>query len=80
MSTIAAELHARLQSLDPAAQAHVEKLIREALALAESRRESAAQGWPPGYFEATAGALAGALAGEPFERPPEGEFEVRETW
>ena len=76
MSTIAAELDTRLQSLDPAAQAHVEKLIREALALAESRRESAAQGWPAGYFEAT----AGALAGEPFDRPPEGDFENRESW
>ena len=30
----------------------------------------AGQGWPPGYFERT----AGALAGEPFERPPQGEL------
>ena len=32
--------------------------------------------WPPGYFESN----AGALAGEPFERPPQGEFEKRTEW
>ena len=31
---------------------------------------AAGQGWPPGYFEST----AGALTGEPFERPPQGEL------
>lgn len=32
-------------------------------------------GWPPGFFEAT----AGAWAGEPLERGPQGEYEVREV-
>jgi len=31
-------------------------------------------GWPPGFFEET----AGAWQGEPLERPDQGEFEVRE--
>ena len=31
-----------------------------------------ARGWPPGFFEKTAGAWQGE-----FERPPQGEFEKR---
>ena len=33
-------------------------------------------GWPPGFFEQT----EGALANDPIERPPQGEFEVREAF
>ena len=33
-----------------------------------------ANGWPIGFFEAT----AGCWAGEPLERAPQGEYEVRE--
>lgn len=33
-------------------------------------------GWPPGYFERT----AGVLAGEPFERPAEDATEQRQDW
>lgn len=32
-------------------------------------------GWPPGFFERTAGAWKGEL-----DRPPQGEFENRETF
>lgn len=32
-------------------------------------------GWPPGFFEAT----AGAWKGEPLERSSQGEYEVREV-
>jgi hypothetical protein len=32
------------------------------------------RGWPPGYFERT----AGALADDPIERPPQGEYEERD--
>ena len=32
-------------------------------------------GWPTGFFEAT----AGAWAGEPLERGPQGDYEVREV-
>lgn len=42
-----------------------------------TRADSQAQNaWPAGYFERT----AGALAGEPFERPPQGELPVRDSW
>jgi hypothetical protein len=33
-------------------------------------------GWPPGYFERT----AGKLAGEPLERPSQGAVGQREEW
>ncbi len=33
------------------------------------------RGWPAGYFERT----AGSLADDPIERPPQGEYEERET-
>jgi hypothetical protein len=34
----------------------------------------AKRGWPPGYFERT----AGSLAEDPIERPPQGEYEERD--
>ena len=36
----------------------------------------AAETWPVGYFQKT----AGAFAGEPLERPPQLPFEQRERW
>lgn len=33
------------------------------------------RGWPPGYFERT----AGSLADDPIERPAQGEYEERDT-
>ncbi len=33
------------------------------------------RGWPPGFFEAT----AGSLKDDPIERGPQGEYEVREA-
>jgi hypothetical protein len=40
---------------------------------AESSPES--RGWPPGFFEET----AGCLRDDPIERAPQGEYEVRES-
>ena len=31
--------------------------------------------WPPGFFEE----IVGGWQGEPLQRPPQGQFEVRET-
>jgi len=36
----------------------------------------AAEAWPAGYFQET----AGAFAGEPLERPPQLPFEKRAEW
>lgn len=33
------------------------------------------RGWPPGYFDRT----AGALTDDPIERPPQGEYEERDA-
>ena len=74
MTPFAQELDDRLQALDPDTAARVEKLVRDALALAEARRS--ANGWPAGYFERT----AGSFANEPLERPPQGTAEQRESW
>jgi hypothetical protein len=76
MNAIAKELDDRLRSLDPQTAAHVEKLVREALALVDHHAAGGNHGWPPGYFEET----AGAFAGEPLERPPQGEAQARERW
>jgi hypothetical protein len=75
MTLIAQELDAALRGLDPTRAKDLEKLVRDALALAgHSTLASAA--WPAGYFEAT----AGALAGERFERPEQGSLPDREVW
>ena len=34
-----------------------------------------ARGWPPGFFERT----YGSLADDPIERPPQGDYEVRDV-
>ncbi len=65
MKAIAEELDRRLAQLDPSIAAQVERLVRDALALADgSASQPASGGWPEGYFAST----AGALAGEDFER------------
>lgn len=74
MIPIAQELNDRLQALDPETASQVEKLVRDALALAEARRS--ANGWPPGYFART----AGSFANESLERPAQGAVEQRESW
>jgi hypothetical protein len=81
MHEIAKELDRQLDQLDSARAAHVERLVREALALAGKNGKSSGSGgnygeWPDRYFERT----AGALAGEPFERPSQGNAPNREAW
>jgi hypothetical protein len=77
MKAIAEELDRRLAQLDPPIAERVERLVRDALALAdESVARPAPGGWPDGYFART----AGALAGEEFARPPQGALPEREAW
>ena len=75
MTAIARELDEKLKTLDPMTAANVERLVRDALELAGHRSHSASH-LPADFFEKT----SGALAGEPFERPPQGEFEKSEEW
>lgn len=74
MTAIAAELDQKLQTLDPQAAAYVEQLVREALRQAE--KKAVASHWPPGFWDK----VRADWGDEPFERPPQGEFEKREDW
>ncbi len=80
MTAIAQQLDERLSSLDAATASVVERLVRDALALAETRSSRPTD---PGDIAAHCdflGKIAGALDGERFERPPQDRPEVREEW
>jgi hypothetical protein len=76
MTTIAAELDHRLQQLDPVTAASVESLVRDALQLAEQRPASVPRESHSEFIQR----IRGSFGEEPFERPPQGEFEKREDW
>lgn len=67
MSTVALELDQTLRELDSDTASLLERALRDALALAQRRRQAAPQlnamGYPAGYFETT----AGSFANEPLE-------------
>ena len=75
MTAIAVELDQRLQSLDPGTAASVERLVQDALQLAEKKGTNGST-WPAGFWER----IRADWGSEPFERPPQGEFEKREAW
>jgi hypothetical protein len=78
MSAIAQELDRTLRSLDPQAALSLTSAVNEVLAKFRplKSRDPGDNGWPAGYFEAT----AGAFAEEPFERPEQREPQTREDW
>ena len=76
MSTIAIELDQKLQTLDPETAASVEQLVRDVLQLAGNKRSTVAKESHREFIQR----LAGSFGDEPFERPPQGEFEKREEW
>jgi hypothetical protein len=43
--------------------------------LASVVQKEVSSGWPEGYFEE----VAGGWKGEPLERPPQGDYEKRDT-
>lgn len=75
MTAIALELDRKLRSLDPDTVASVERLVQDALHLAETRKPNGSA-WPPGFWEQ----IRADWGSEPFARPPQGEFEKREEW
>ena len=75
MNAIAVELDQKLQSLDPDTAASVEQLVRDALHLAD-RKKNGSQTWPVGFWQQ----IRADWGSEPFERPPQGDFEKREDW
>ena len=77
MSAIAEELDAKLRTLDARAASSLEKLVRDALELVETQNGTVRPDrLPPDFFTR----IAGEFGSEPFERPPQGEFEKREAW
>lgn len=79
MSTLSRELEEILPELDSDAKDHLERLIRDAIALARRKtteRETDEYGYPIGHFDRT----FGSFAEEPFERPTQGEPERRDEW
>ncbi len=77
MSRIAQEVDEKLRVLDPLRAQRLESLIREAIRRADrDELDGSLSGWPIGFFDQT----AGSLSGEDFERPPQGDFPLREKW
>ena len=75
MNKIAQELDERLQTLDDPTATALERVVRDAIDLA-SREKAALASWPPDFFDR----IRIEWGDEPFERPPQGEPEVREDW
>lgn len=77
MSAIAEQLDAKLKTLDAKAASSLEKLVRDALELVETRNGDGQPGrLPPDFFTR----ISAEFGSEPFERLPQGEFEKREAW
>ena len=77
MSAIAEQLDAKLKTLDARAASSLEKLVRDALELVETQNGSAPHDYLPPDFLAR---IADEFGNEPFERPPQGESDKRQTW
>jgi hypothetical protein len=80
MSTLASDLQATIAALDPDSATKLERLVRDAMALAQPSKakpaEVDAKGWPVGYFEQT----AGCFANEPFDFPADLPLEPIANW
>lgn len=80
MSTLTLDLQATLRQLDPDSATKLERLVRDAMALAEQPKAKPAavdaKGWPVGFFEET----AGCFANEPFDFPADLALEPIAHW
>ena len=77
MTAIAEELDTKLNSLDAKAASSLQKLVRDALEMVEFSNDiSLSDRLPLDFFSR----IAQEFGSEPFERPPQGEFETREEW
>jgi hypothetical protein len=75
MSTLTLDLQATLKELDSESASKLERLVRDAIDLAQPSKakpvEVDAHGWPVGYWEKFAGCLAGEQWDLPEDPPPE---------
>lgn len=80
MSTVTLDLQATLKGLDADSAAKLERLVRDAIDLAQPSKakpvEVDAKGWPVGHFEK----FAGCLAGEPWDLPDDPPPEPTPEW
>ena len=82
MSTLAIELDTIMNGIDPITAARLDRAVRDVMALAkphisgEKVARLAEKGFPPGYFDQTAGAFADLE----FDRPPQGELPPSKEW
>ena len=77
ISAISEQLDAKLKTLDAKAASSLEILVRDALELVETQEGAARPDrLPPDFFAR----IASEIGREPFERPPQGDFEQREGW
>ena len=75
MSTLTTDLQAAIAELDPDSATKLERLVRDAMALAQPAKaksgEVDAKGWPVGHFQKYEGCLAGEEWEPPADPPPE---------
>lgn len=77
MSHVVQQLAETLQSLDEVKAKALEHLVLEAMASVKPRPYTTPEGYlTPEFFEST----AGVFANEHFERPPQGDYSVRDEW
>ena len=80
MSTLTSDLQATIAAIDPDSASKLERLVRDAMALAQPAKaksgEVDAKGWPVGYFEQT----AGCFTDEPFDFPTDLSLEPIANW
>ena len=80
MSTLTSDLQATIAAIDPDSATKLERLVRDAMALAQPSKarpvEVDAKGWPVGFFEET----AGCFANEPFDFPADLPLEPIANW
>lgn len=75
MNAIVQELNASLETLDEGTAAVLERVVRDAIELAGGEKPPQAT-WLPRFFDR----IREDWGEEPFERPPQGELEIREDW
>jgi len=75
MTPIAQELDAKLRTLDNPTAIALERVVRDAIDLA-SRESPPLAVWPRDFFDR----IRDEWGDDPFERPPQGDLEVREDW
>jgi hypothetical protein len=80
MTAIAHELDEKLKKLDAKAALSLEKLVRDALDLVETNGRTpsitSTRTLSSDFFQR----IAAEFGNEPFDLPPQGEFEKREDW